>query len=113
MFTRSRLKILAAQDCLYSKFSVQFLRKQFPIKLSFAMTINKAQGQTLNQVAVFLKQPCFSHGQLYVALSRLRRADKLKIFYDENSLLPEHRTSIQNIVAFEVLRRANILPTLI
>jgi len=51
-----------------SKFPIQFLKKQFPIKLSFAMTINKAQGQTLNEVAVYLKQPCFSHGQLYAAL---------------------------------------------
>jgi len=87
-----------------SKFPVQFIRKQFPIKLSFATTINKAQGQTLNEVAVYLKQPCFSHGQLYIALSRVRRANKLKTFYDADSLRPEHRTSIQNIVAFEVLR---------
>jgi len=44
-------------------------RKQFPIRLSFAMTINKAQGQTIPNVGIYLFS-VFSHGQLYVALSR-------------------------------------------
>ncbi|XP_021743264.1 ATP-dependent DNA helicase PIF6-like [Chenopodium quinoa] len=52
----------------------QFKRKQFPLKLSFAMKINKAQGQTLSRVMVFPPRSCFSHGQLYVALSRARKS---------------------------------------
>ena len=47
-----------------------FQRKQFPVQPCFAMTINKAQGQTLQTVGLHLTQSIFSHGMLYVALSR-------------------------------------------
>lgn len=42
---------------------VQVKRWQFPVKVSYAMSINKAQGQTLHRIAIYLPDPCFSHGQ--------------------------------------------------
>lgn len=54
-------------------------RQQIPIRLSFAMTINKAQGQTFERVGLYLPSPVFSHGQLYVAFSRIRRASNIKV----------------------------------
>jgi ATP-dependent DNA helicase PIF1 len=60
-------------------FPFQFKRKQFPIRLSFAMTVNKAQGQTIPNVGVYLPEPVFSHGQLYVALSRATARSNIKI----------------------------------
>jgi ATP-dependent exoDNAse (exonuclease V) alpha subunit len=60
-------------------FPFRFKRKQFPIRLSFAMTINKAQGQTIPTVGVYLSEPVFSHGQLYVALSRATAKSNIKI----------------------------------
>jgi len=45
-------------------------RRQFPVRLAFAMTINKSQGQSLKVVGIHLHTPVFSHGQLYVAISR-------------------------------------------
>jgi len=49
---------------------LKFKRTQFPIRLAFAMTINKSQGQTLSVCGLDLETLCFSHGQLYVACSR-------------------------------------------
>ena len=48
-----------------------FKHLQLPICLAFAMTINKAQGQTMTICGLDLENPCFSHGQLYVACSRV------------------------------------------
>nr|GEW64870.1 hypothetical protein [Tanacetum cinerariifolium] len=45
-------------------------RTQFPIRLSVAMTINRAQGQTIPNIGVYLPDFIFFHGQLYVTLSR-------------------------------------------
>ncbi|SGY45423.1 BQ5605_C001g00283 [Microbotryum silenes-dioicae] len=55
-------------------------RLQFPLRVALAMTINKAQGQSLDRVGVDLSlHPVFTHGQLYVALSRAMSVDRIKV----------------------------------
>jgi ATP-dependent DNA helicase PIF1 len=54
-------------------------RCQFPIQVAFAMTINKSQGH-IEQRWVYLPSPVYSHGQLYVAISRVTRSANIKIF---------------------------------
>ncbi|UYV68975.1 hypothetical protein LAZ67_6001872 [Cordylochernes scorpioides] len=58
---------------------------KFPVKLCFAMTINKAQGQALKWAGIDLQVPCFSHGQLYVACSRVSSSKKLFILAPNGS----------------------------
>lgn len=72
-------------------------RKQFPIVLAFAMTINKSQGQSFDVVGLFIRKPLFSHGQLYVALSRCKNPKKI---YIENK--SDNLSEINNIVWHEV-----------
>jgi hypothetical protein len=78
----------------------QMKRVQFPVRLSFAMTINKSQGQTFDRVGILLPSPVFTHGQLYVAFSRVRNAQSVRIgmFADDNG-----RFVTKNIVYREVL----------
>ncbi|GBN29840.1 ATP-dependent DNA helicase PIF1 [Araneus ventricosus] len=62
-----------------SNIPFQFKRKQFPIRLAFSMTINKAQGQTFDKIRLDLTKPVFSHGQFYVGLSRVRSFDSVTV----------------------------------
>ena len=80
---------------------VPFRRVQFPIIPAFAMTINKSQGQTLNAVGVYLTDSVFSHGQLYVALSRVTCADNIHVLIDSDGK-PTYKT--KNIVYHEVFQ---------
>ncbi|KAE8266702.1 hypothetical protein A4X09_0g5644 [Tilletia walkeri] len=70
----------------------RLVRRQFYVRLAFAMTINKAQGQSVFHVGVDLTHPVFSHGQLYVALSRASDTKNVKI------LCPPGDTHTPNIV---------------
>ncbi|GFX94828.1 ATP-dependent DNA helicase pif1 [Trichonephila clavipes] len=58
----------------------EFKRLQFPVRLAFAMTINKAQGQSLQVCGLNLENPCFSHGQFYVACSRVGKPFDLFVY---------------------------------
>lgn len=53
--------------------------KQFPIKLAYAITINKSQGLTFDKMTLDLTRECFADGQEYVALSRVRKPSGLTI----------------------------------
>ena len=67
------------------------------------MTINKSQGQTFNKVGVYLPVPVFSHGQLYVALSRATTEKNLKIYIKNNASTNTDKIYPTNVVYNEIL----------
>ena len=81
--------------------SFELKRCQLPIRVAFAMTINKAQGLTLRRVGVYLKDDVFSHGQLYVAFSRCGDNENLWVFGPEPDA--QGKLWIKNVVYQEIL----------
>ena len=79
------------------------IRKQFPVKLSFALTINKLQGQTIPNVGIYLPQHVFSHGQLYIALSRGVSQASTKVLIREGKIEGEESQFTRNVVYKDVL----------
>lgn len=73
------------------------------------MTVNKSQGQTLKMVGLYLPKAVFSHGQLYVALSRVGRRQAVRVLVEggwvnegEVENVPEGLYTV-NVVYREVL----------
>ena len=82
-------------------------RRQFPIIPAYSMMINKSLGQIFEHVGIHLNEPVFSHGQLYVALSRSKNPQQIKVFIKDGqlqgNLLNDNNTFTQNIVCHEII----------
>jgi len=80
---------------LDTKLPFKMHRRQFPLSVAFAMTINKSSEQSLEQVGLYLPKPFFSHGQLYVALSRVTSKTGLKILIlDKEGKIQKQTTNV-------------------
>ncbi|KAL0854469.1 hypothetical protein Bca101_059621 [Brassica carinata] len=90
---------LSPTDTIYP---FTFRRLQFPIRLCYTMKINKSQGQSLNQVALYLPRPVFTHGQLYIAMSRVTTPTGVKIVYETFDM--DGEDGVTNIVYKEIFK---------
>jgi ATP-dependent DNA helicase PIF1 len=92
-----------------STLHLKMQRRQFPINLAFAMTINKSQGQSFYRVGVYLPEPVFAHGQLYVALTRGRNHKNLKVHiketFNQGKLMGDQRIFTKNLVTKEIYNK--------
>jgi len=79
--------------------SFSFTRQQFPIRVCFSIMINKSQGQSAKFMGLDLRSPAFTHGQFYVAVSRVTSVSNIKAIWTEG--VEEAKT--QNVVYKEVL----------
>ena len=77
---------------------IEWNRRQFPVRPSFAMTINKCQGLTLKKVGTWLAEHSFTHRKLYVEASWEIDPQHLHIAVD-NSVSRKTR----NVIYKEVL----------
>jgi ATP-dependent DNA helicase PIF1 len=82
-------------------------RVQFPIRVSYCMTITKSQGQSFLYVGIYLPQPVFTHGQLYVAFSRAQRKNNVRVLISQTEkqgqlLKKTKRVFTKNVVFKEI-----------
>ncbi|XP_057739800.1 uncharacterized protein LOC130956861 [Arachis stenosperma] len=82
---------------------VRFQRRHFLIIVSFSMIINKSQGQTLSHVGLYLPKLVFTHGQLYVVLSRVKSKRGLKVLLMNHVKMSANSTI--NVVYREVFEK--------
>lgn len=86
---------------------VQASRNQIPLILAWALSIHKAQGQTLERVKVDLGR-VFEKGQAYVALSRATSMQGLQVMRFDAKKVNAHervRTFYANLTRFELAEK--------
>ena len=81
---------------------MNFDRLQIPLRLAYAITVHKAQGQTIGKVGLYLSRPPFAHGMLYVALSRVRSSRDIRVFV-ASAATQSDTNKVKNVVCKEVL----------
>lgn len=83
-FTWEKFKYVKGKEGLEKEVEASYT--QYPVILAYAVSIHKSQGLTLDSCVLDTGAGCFSHGQLYVALSRVRDLKKMKL---ANRILPK------------------------
>ena len=78
--------------------TVQFKRKQFPVALAYACSIDKSQGQSLKCCGLLCQTECFVHGQCYTAYSRPIGPEFMTVFQPETHCEERNHVRMKNVV---------------
>jgi len=92
--------------------SFSMTRVQFPLRLCYSMTTNKSQGQSFEQILLDLSDDPFSHGQTYVAMSRVRRYDKIRCIVRPDMLMDYDDFDTDSIIKIPMTTNI-VFPTVI
>ena len=91
--------------------SYEVTRTQFPLRLAYAVSINKSQGQQYEDILFDTTHQAFTHGHLYVALSRITKYNKICFFTFKSTVITEdqddtskNKILLQNIVYTDLLQ---------
>ncbi|XP_049548103.1 uncharacterized protein LOC125959327 [Anopheles darlingi] len=87
-----------------SSMPFQIRRKQFPVQVCFAMTVHKAQGQSLLHLGLYLPTEVFAHGHFYVALSRVTSRPNITVLILDPKRENADGVAAKNVVYQEVVR---------
>ena len=90
------------------KFAFELTRLQFPIKIAFALTMNRSQGQSTGKCGILLPKHVWAHGQIYVTFSQCYNPNSVHM-WTEQSLFEKYNLDptkqyIGNVVYSEVLQ---------
>ena len=84
------------KHAMSDKFAFELTRLQFPIKIAFALTMNRAQGQSAEKCGILLPKHVWAHGQIHVTFSRCGNPNNLHV-WAEQSLFEKHDLAAKKI----------------
>jgi hypothetical protein len=84
-------------------YSYKMMRTQFPLRLAYALSLNKAQGQEFAQVACDISIAPFAHGHLYVGLSRIRKASSICLYATPEQMEEDSTTHEMGVTTYNVI----------
>jgi ATP-dependent DNA helicase PIF1 len=96
----SRLTLLTSQRSTGLSFCLK--HHQFPIRVTFGISINKSQEQSLRVVGIYLATPVFAHDRLYITLSQTINCRYIYIS------LPTAMEATKNIIYTKILTRTTV-----